>query len=575
MSSTSVTNFDSNPKNLIQRVLNMLNSEVDSSYPKSESIECLIDEKQEVSNFSSLDAEYLKYSAHNNENFLRILTSYLANPTKTHSKYMKSKLEEVKMIPHEHFFVKKSKNESKDTYIFSEHTIDEMLSLYSGRTPSMTTKTFSEIKPSVISKTFLYLHEKQVKKDLENYDKDEICLAIRKPIGRTFALDYKIKSKVYVRINDYIDYLKSVVEWGASNNLPVYVQRDELVKSLILTPSKSSFDVNFYTDSSQIYRHPMESNMENKFVSIESIILIITSANFNQNSNYHEMEAMGEMGEMEAMEAMGEMEERKRNEKFVNLHHLIQKLEHMDDEVKHHKHMISYSDFSDYFNEEKTVREEMISSIHDYGYLAETDHENAVSRFHESKRHIDDVDEQDNYWNMELSMKFVRDKVSKLQNSRFKNNRFESLFEETSGIFNQDKYSHYSRKTINHLLSGGSISEIDIKSRYVPIMKFKETLNDMISSLDNQDLNSFVNHCNVAIDLMYELNNQDELNKYMLYLEDKNSEFTRKMINLTSESIVTLNYISKNQDDNVTKNMLMNVVESLSRFRNKKLLLLK
>lgn len=561
MSSTPVTNFDSNPKNLIQRVLNMLHCEVDSSYPRSESLECVIEEKQELFNFSSLDAEYLKYSAHNNENFLRILASFLVNPTKSHSKFIKSKIEEVKMIPHEHFFVKKAKNESKDTYIFSENTIDEMLSLYSGRTPSKLSKNFSEVKPSVNSKATLYLNTKQAKKDLDLHDREEISLSIRKPVGRFFAYDYKIKSKVYVRINDYIDYLKNVIEWGASNNLPVYVHVDELAKSLILAPSKSSFDVNFYTDYSEMYRHPRESNMENKFVSLESILLMVNSNDFMKLYCKNQEE---------------EEQEQVKSEKFVNLHDFVEKLEKMDDEVKHHKNMISYSEFSSHDSDDhslRSARQEMISSIHDYGYLVETDPENAVSRFHEARRHIDEVDEEDNYWNMELSMKFIREKVTNLQHGRFKNNRFESLFEETSGVFNQDKYSHYSKKTIQHLLNGGSLSEIDIKCRYVPVMKFKETLNAMISALDSKDLNSFVEHGHVALDLMYELNNHEEVDKYMLNLEEKKSEFTRKMINLTSESIVSLKYLKN--DDDVTKSLVSNVIEALSRYRNKKLLSLK
>ena len=266
--------FKDKSKSLIVRILDSLHDQVDTSYPNPNDIMCLIDEKLESNNFDLNDKEYLKISANDSERFLRILLSFIVNPSNKDVQNMRSKISEFKNVSHKHMFSLKSSNESKDSYIFGENTVDEMLSLYSGRYPNVISKEYSPVNCNVDSKIRLYLSAEEIKHEIRrnSLSGSELINILRKPLGR----DHTCNSNIYIKLSDILSYLYNVEKWAYDRSLSSFFNQYELYKMFILLSSTSSTSTNLYTDISGDCRHPEKIELINKYVSLDTLLYLVS-----------------------------------------------------------------------------------------------------------------------------------------------------------------------------------------------------------------------------------------------------------------------------------------------------------
>jgi len=490
--SQSIEIYNNKSRDIIKRIIDILHYKINSSYPSSDEIIEIIDNKVKNRNLKSFDKyDYLHIKPINAETFLRLIVSFIVNPCEETAKIVADKVEHFKTIAYD-IFDKTIEINNKHNFLYDEHTTNEMFDIYMNKTLRVYSENYNLVNPDISSSIDLYCYKPEFKYDLK-YVEDgmDIIEELRKPFGRG-GTKY---SSLYVNIADYILYLDKIIDWSSERGICSYLSNDDLLKMILVLPSTSNIGTNIYISNDVIDGKNVEMS-KTKYVSIKNL--------FDLFLNF--------------------------DDKFIKTNKLRNDLFELksDDTNKN------------LFENIKVMETRFLN-----------DENNSNSNYTDEINSLDIIVDMIDFTCFNKYINYLKD--------------IDNNFPEIKKISNNEIFRTYSKEL---LINNGDIKNVPITNRYISYDIFILMLNNLVTSLKNYDMNKILDVTSDILNEMNNLNNTDEVNEYIKYMNKKCSV----------DIIKTIGHVNKLKSllekSNIDETTLNGFIERLNIYESKKYMLM-
>lgn len=509
----------------LEKLLSYLHSNISSSYPKADYVMRFLDSKVDSSVSDEVDDDYTQIIVKDNESLVKLLVGFLANPSEKYYRVMRSKLSKAKNIDFPDLLVPKRVGESVEVNLSSKLSVNDLLTITSQSYQNDYYPDFSRMKNSKVHFVKLYVQRDDVTSaylDSSSTPK-EFANEFKVPVGRNEDTD----TPLYIELEDFLSSFNVDLEVADERELPVSVHYSDLQTLLYYLPSTNGrVSVPLYTSTDLSYVRNDTHKFPKKYVSLS-----------------HLLEKVEEMSGSDG--------------DFIKLHVLVKKLR-----TELHGKKGNYVSLDDLHSE--------LDGRFDVKPEPSSEKKKRDRRVREHNDKLD-FDEEDNYWNLDLTSKAVQKKIARLQEGRnWKDSWSESLLysmNDESGAANESDLELLSVGTLQKILNGEEI----VKYEYVPFKEFHKRLDLLVRDLTDGNMDHFARNCRKLVNLLVELDNRDLVKKVILMKEQNSKDATIKLARMEANIVRSLQYLCDSGNNDDIKDVLKSAIETLSQSARKRL----
>lgn len=512
----------------LHHLLTYLQTNVSSAYPKADEVLQFIDSKVDSFMNDEDDNDYKHVNVKDNESLVKLLVGFLAHPSEDQYHLMRSKLSKAKKIDFKNLFVSKREGKAVDVVLSHKLSVNEVLDISSQSYQTDFYPEMSKIQDSGDHSVKLYVEREPATTEYLNLYScpHEFVRSFKVPLGR----DEDTETPLYIELEDFLSSFDKVLDSADSRELSVsfhYTDLQSLVYYLPSTNGKVSPSVYASTDLS--YKKRDDSQHCKKFILLSDLYSKVNEMSDTENPFVKIHDFVKEL----RSSFQG------KDGDFVNLDHLPEELSKSSEYKKEQSHV----------DREKKKRNRRVKATREYL----------------------DFDEEDNYWNLDLTSKAVRNKIDRVQEGRnWKDAWSESLLNsmnDESGSSNEYDLDILSIETLQKILNG----DIVTKYEFVPFREFHKRLDLLVRDLNEKNIDHFARNCRKLLKLLVELDNRDLVMKVTLMKEHKYKEFTIKLARMENDIVKNLQYLCDSGNNDDINDRLQSIIKSLIISSNKRL----
>lgn len=501
---------DEKRQNILQKLTQYLNENVDSAYAK--------DLTFEEFDKNPVDVEYL--DVRNNEELIRLLIGFISNPDKDFYHHVRSKLMKVKNIDLDKFFVEKRSNTKKEINRNAPLSVIEAMDLSAGYYDDYSNEDFSLHSQRAEGKCELYIQSHKATSEFRNLqqepeqfiEKVKVSLDQRKEIDVPLYVDvYEVLSTLATKPSQYEETELSVH----------YNMYDVLNAFFYLGVTDGNVSLPMYMSVDKNYTKILENKPKGRYLSLDSLYgalldLLAESEFISYKKLHNHILSLS-------------------RESFKSLTKLSEIKDRLDEIVE----------------EEEVYQEE----------IEQRQYHEMCRKKHKSSKARQGFDSYDNMWNIDLSSKSAQDKFARQHDGRMWSDSWSESFlnalDDESGSGEID-VEFLSKESLLALLD----DKTDVKMKIIPVIEFYKRLDLLCRDLNDDNIDHFIRNAEKLVGYLCDIDNRDLVVALKRKNEEERKEITVQLLQSINDTMKNIKEALDNK--HIRSGVLSDTLQSLA-----------